>query len=61
MYTASVDDPLEVRIGGAPDLARAWYARKIKPKESIRNRRAIILSMIADPATGEQKAKLRHN
>lgn len=36
MYTASVDVPLEVRMGGAPLRWRAWKARKIRLKESTR-------------------------
>ena len=35
-----------VRIGGAPVLARAWNARKIKPKVSIRNRRAMLPTIL---------------
>ena len=31
--------PVVVRIGGAPDRARAWYARKMKPNVSIKNSR----------------------
>jgi len=37
---ASVEMPVEVRIGGAAVRARAWYARKINPYVSIRKRRA---------------------
>jgi hypothetical protein len=37
MKTASVDKPPLVRMGGAPDRARAWYARKMNPNVSIRN------------------------
>jgi len=37
MYTASVAMPVVVRIGGAPLRARAWYARKMYPNESMRN------------------------
>jgi len=29
-------------MGGAPLRARAWYARKMKPKLSIRNRRGVV-------------------
>jgi hypothetical protein len=39
MKTASVERPLLVRMGGAPLRARAWKARKIKPKLSMRKRR----------------------
>jgi hypothetical protein len=34
---ASVEMPVVVRMGGAPDRARAWYARKMKPNVSMRN------------------------
>ena len=37
MKTASVEKPLLVRMGGAPERARAWYARKMNPNVSIRN------------------------
>jgi len=34
--TASVETPALVRIAGAWERARAWYARKMKPNVSIR-------------------------
>src|ERR1039457_6500467 len=37
MESASVENPVEVRIGGAPERARAWYARKMNPNVSMRN------------------------
>ena len=39
MYTASVERPALVRMGGAALRARAWYARKMNPKESMRKSR----------------------
>jgi hypothetical protein len=39
MYTASVESPALVRMGGAAVRARAWYARKMNPKESMRKSR----------------------
>jgi len=45
MYTASVEMPDDVRIGGDPERARAWYARKMNPKESTRKRRGTRTSL----------------
>jgi hypothetical protein len=39
MYTASVERPALVRMGGAALRARAWYARKMNPNESMRKSR----------------------
>jgi hypothetical protein len=41
MKTAWVEKPVLVRIGGAALHARAWCARKMNPKESIRKRRGV--------------------
>src|ERR1017187_1905432 len=62
MKTASVESPVEVRMGGTPLRARAWYARKINPKESIRNNRGIGTAPIITPlpAVAAKLGKLKH-
>jgi hypothetical protein len=42
-----------VRMGGAPMRARAWKARKMKPKVSIRKRRAMVTSILPLRVNGD--------
>ena len=53
MKTASVETPVEVRMGGAPMRARAWKARKMKPKVSIKKRRAMVSSILPLRVNGD--------